>query len=98
MNSFENNRLFNPCFVCENRLAARATVIPALHSDVYFKNKEESELITNLNGQYKFCFREFDDIDGFQKKDYDDTKWDIIEVPSMWQYHGYSLPVYPNVE
>ena len=98
MNSFENNRLFNPCFVCENRLAARATVIPALHSDVYFKNKEESELITNLNGQYKFCFREFDDINGFQKKDYDDTKWDIIDVPSMWQYHGYSLPVYPNVE
>lgn len=98
MNVFESNRLFNPSLPHENRLPARASVIPALHSGVYFKNKEESELITSLNGDYKFCYRESDDIKSFEKQDYNDSKWDTLAVPSMWQYHGYSLPLYPNVE
>ena len=98
MNSFESKRLFNPSLTHENRLPARASVIPALHSSVYFKNKEESELITNLNGNYKFCYRELDDIKTFEKTDYDDSEWDTLSVPSMWQYHGYSQPLYPNVE
>ena len=98
MNSFENNRLFNPSFTHENRLPARASIVPALHSGVFFRNKEESELITNLNGDYKFCYRETDDLIDFEKTDYNDGEWNILTVPSMWQYHGYSLPVYPNVE
>ena len=98
MNLFESNRLFNPSLTHENRLPARASVIPALHSGVYFKNKEDSELITNLNGDYNFCYRESDDIKNFEKWDYNDSEWDTLAVPSMWQYHRYSLPLYPNVE
>ena len=98
MNSFEKNRLFNPSFTHENRLPARASIVPALHSGVFFRNKEESELITNLNGDYKFCYRETDDLIDFEKTDYNDGEWNILTVPSMWQYHVYSLPVYPNVE
>ena len=69
-----------------------------MHSDVYFKSKEDSELITDLNGDYKFCYRELDDVTDFERTDYNDGEWDVLTVPSMWQYHGYSLPVYPNVE
>ncbi len=98
MKSFESKRLFNPSLPHENRLPARATVIPALHSGVFYRNKEESELILNLNGDYKFCYREQDDIIDFEKLDYNDNLWDTLAVPSMWQYHGYSLPLYPNVE
>ncbi len=98
MRLFESHRLFNPSLTHENRLPARATVVPALHSGVYFKNKEESELITDLNGDYKFCYRESDDLSQFLETDYDDSNWDTLPVPSMWQYHGYSLPLYPNVE
>lgn len=98
MQAFESNRLFNPSLVHENRLPPRATNIPALHPDVYYKNKEESELITSLNGPYKFCLQESDCIENFAQLQYDDRSWDTLIVPSMWQYHGYSAPLYPNVE
>ena len=40
MSEFENSRLYNPELVQENRLPARATVIPAHHGGVYYKNKD----------------------------------------------------------
>ena len=98
MRDFESNRLYNPEMVHENRLPARATFIPAHHNGVYYKNKDESELILNLNGDYKFNYCETDSIPSFYEKDFDDSSWDTLQVPSMWQYHGYSAPLYPNVE
>ena len=98
MRDFESSRLFNPEMVHENRLPARATVIPAHHGGVYYKNKDESELILNLNGDYKFNYSESDNIPSFYEKGFDDTSWDTLQVPSMWQYHGYSAPLYPNIE
>ena len=98
MKTFERERLYNPGLPHENRLPPRTSVVPALHKDVFFRNKEESEHITMLSGDFAFCHRETDDITGFEKADFDDRLWDTLAVPSMWQYHGYSLPVYPNVE
>lgn len=98
MENFETLRLFNPELTHENRLAPRATVVPALHSGVFFKNWKESELILDLNGDYKFCHRQTDDLKKFFEVGFDDTSWDVLKVPSMWQYHGYSAPVYPNVD
>lgn len=82
----------------EGCLKPRATVVPALHKGVYFKNKEASELLQSLNGDYKFSWQNDDIIKDFYKSDYSDADWDTIEVPSMWQYKGYSKPTYPNVE
>lgn len=98
MENFESLRLFNPGLTHENRLAPRATVVPALHRGVFYKNWQESELILNLNGEYKFCHRKADDLKNFFDVRFDDSQWDILPVPSMWQYHGYSAPVYPNVD
>lgn len=94
----EAQRLYNPQLPHENRLPPRATVIPALHKGVGYQNKEESELILDLNGPYAFCYREKDDQKDFYTLNYDDSQWDSLNVPSMWQYHGYSKPLYPNVE
>ena len=80
-----------------NRLDARATIIPAQKKNVYFKNKEESNFLTLLNGDYKFAYHTCDDMPDFYKTDVKDDEWDIIDVPSMWQYRGYGICTYPNV-
>lgn len=98
MKSFEGLRLYNPEFTCENRLPPRATVIPALHKGVFYKNRLESELITDLNGDYKFIYRDSDDRKDFFSTELSDGDWDTLPVPSMWQYHGYGSPVYTNTE
>ncbi len=98
METFESERLYNPKIPHENRLLPRATNIPALRKGVYYKNRLNSEMILDLNGIFKFSYSKEDDIKDFYKIDYDDTNWDNLSVPSMWQYHGYSLPLYPNIE
>jgi len=91
-------RMENPAWIQEGCLPPRATLVPALHEGVYFKNKEESELIQLLNGDFAFCYQQRDCIPDFYREDYVDAEWDTLSVPSMWQYHGYGAPVYPNVE
>ncbi|MGN0494350.1 MAG: hypothetical protein ACI4F7_11930, partial [Acutalibacteraceae bacterium] len=54
--------LENPKLLHFNRLPARATVIPALHKGVYYRNKQDSELITMLNGDYSFYYASFDSM------------------------------------
>lgn len=43
---------------------------------------------------WKFCFYKDDSQipNDFEKNLFDDTDWEIIEVPSSWQMNGYSLP------
>lgn len=89
--------LENPKLLHIGRLPARATVIPALHKGVYYRNKEDSELITLLNGDYSFYYAPYDSIPKFYRTDFEEREWDTIDVPSMWQYRGYGKPAYPNV-
>jgi len=51
-----------------------------------------------LNGNFQFSYQQEDCLSDFEKVNYDDSAWDTIDVPSMWQYRGYSKPLYPNVE
>lgn len=80
-----------------NRLKPRTTVIPSRKSGVYYRNKEESELLTILNGDYRFAYRLCDDMPSFYREDVCDEDWDILEVPSMWQFKGYGECTYPNI-
>lgn len=80
-----------------NRLPARSAVIPADKAGVYYRNKEESALLVNLNGDYDFRYSTGDDTPDFYKEDFDAVGWDIIDVPSMWQFRGYGKPRYTNV-
>lgn len=79
------------------RLPARATIVPANKRGVYYQNKFESECITSLNGDYKFKYVPEDTEKNFYRTDVSDSDWDVIDVPSMWQYRGYGKPEYPNI-
>ena len=81
-----------------NRLDARSVIIPALKKNIYYKNKEESSFLQSLNGDWDFYYSLKDDRKGFFEKDYDVSKWDTIDVPSMWQFRGYGQCAYPNIE
>lgn len=96
--NFINEKINNPEILHEGRLQPRATVVPSLKKDVYYKNKEESELITVLNGDYRFAYEPCDCLEDFWSESLDDSEWNTIDVPSMWQYRGYGKPTYPNVK
>ena len=57
---------------------------------------EESKYKLSLNGMWKFFWqRGLENSDnGFEKTDFDDSAWDEIKVPSVWQTQGYSVPYY----
>ncbi len=93
-----NNELENQHILSINRLPARTTVIPAKTSGVFYKNKENSEFIQILNGDWDFSYQKNDCLRNFYSSAYDTSSWDKIDVPSMWQYRGYGVPSYPNVE
>lgn len=50
----------------------------------------------SLNGQWSFYWQRGLDNqpDGFEKTSYDASNWDKINVPSVWQTEGYSVPYY----
>ncbi len=56
----------------------------------------ESKYKQSLNGEWKFLFEQgvLNQHEGFEKSDFDDSEWDNITVPSVWQLKGYSAPFY----
>ncbi len=52
-----------------------------------------------LDGKWNFRFMENDvpQEEKFWEKSYDDGEWDKIDVPGMWELHGYGEPVYVNI-
>ncbi|MBQ7203066.1 MAG: DUF4981 domain-containing protein [Eubacterium sp.] len=57
---------------------------------------EESPFKQSLNGMWKFYWQRglADQPDGFEKDEFDVSEWDEINVPSVWQTEGYSVPYY----
>ncbi|WP_405515119.1 glycoside hydrolase family 2 TIM barrel-domain containing protein [Streptomyces canus] len=53
----------------------------------------------SLDGTWKFAYadRPADRDTDFYRTDVDDTDWDTIPVPSVWQVHGYDFPIYINI-
>ncbi|MFE6895369.1 glycoside hydrolase family 2 TIM barrel-domain containing protein [Streptomyces sp. NPDC057717] len=53
----------------------------------------------SLDGKWKFAYadRPADKNDDFYRTDLDDSAWESIPVPSVWQLHGYDRPVYVNI-
>lgn len=77
----------NPKVSERNRMPMRAT----FHSD--------NEQIVSLNGIWKFrLFKTPDEVlSDFYTKTCDDSLWNNIKVPGMWELQGYMDPVYLNV-
>ncbi|MDD5891966.1 MAG: hypothetical protein PUC72_05450, partial [Bacteroidales bacterium] len=51
-----------------------------------------------LNGTWKFCWYQTINAKAadFFSESYDDSAWDTIPVPGMWELNGYGDPVYVN--
>lgn len=92
------NEIQNQKILHINRLPPRANMIPAKKKGIYFRNKEESEFLQSLNGDWRFLYCEDEEIPDFYRIEYEDDGWNEIDVPSMWQYRGYGACTYTNVE
>ncbi|MFB7593979.1 glycoside hydrolase family 2 TIM barrel-domain containing protein [Streptomyces sp. NPDC056160] len=53
----------------------------------------------SLDGRWRFSWSDRPDTrdDTFYRTDLDDSSWDTIPVPSVWQMHGHDFPVYVNI-
>lgn len=84
-----------------NRLEARAYTIPlASKSDAFTDEIEpKSPYKLSLNGTWKFhwCGDPSRKPNDFHKNDFDDSKWDEIDVPSCVEMRGYGAPQYTNI-
>ncbi len=92
----------NPALLHENTLPPRSLLIPAQKSGITHRNYTDSDRITSLNGNWAFRYLADGKIPAeernFFSADYDDSGWDTLEVPSMWQFNGYGTCYYPNVD
>ena len=61
--------------------------------------REDSENYLTLNGQWKFKWvrHSWQRPTGFWSAGFDDTDWDRIPVPGIWEMNGYGDPIYLNV-
>jgi beta-galactosidase/evolved beta-galactosidase subunit alpha len=91
------DELCNPNVLQMNRLAPRSTIIPASKKSVYYYNKEQSDRLFSLNGDWNFALFKKSAPENFECEDFNDADWDLIDVPSMWQFRGYAECTYPNV-
>lgn len=59
-------------------------------------SEEESTFKQSLNGMWKFYWQRGlkNQPQNFEAVDFDDSSWDEIKVPSVWQTQGYSVPYY----
>lgn len=57
---------------------------------------EESKYKQSLNGKWKFYWQRGlkNQPNGFERIGFNDSEWDEINVPSVWQTEGYSVPYY----
>lgn len=57
---------------------------------------KESKYKQSLNGKWKFYWQRGlkNQPENFQFVSFDDSHWDEINVPSVWQTEGYSVPYY----
>ncbi|RCW74757.1 glycoside hydrolase family 2 TIM barrel-domain containing protein [Saliterribacillus persicus] len=89
----------NPEIFALNRMPAHAELVPFLdEKNAHINIKEQSPYVQMLNGKWNFHFSKnpASKIEDFYKVDYDNSKWDKINVPAHWQLEGYDYPQYVN--
>lgn len=62
------------------------------------KDWKLSKNYLDINGLWKFKYvaSPNDLPNGFEKSDFDDTKWDDFTIPANWDVNGYGYPIYTN--
>jgi len=87
----------NPEMIAENKLCGRNLALPFEEHDEYSYDTSANKL--SLNGPWKFYWQQ--DLRGqlgpdgaWKSPGYDDSGWDTLPVPSVWELQGYSKPFY----
>ena len=96
----QHDEWLDPAVNSVNRMEMHASFFPyestaaALSGD-----KTASERFLDLNGLWKFCWvRDADQrSEEFCRTDFDDSAWNRIPVPGLWEMNGYGDPVYLNI-
>jgi beta-galactosidase len=99
-NQLVNAQLFNQT-EWENPTIVEIGKEPARAHFAVFANATENQstLIQNLNGQWKFNYVDKPDdrpLD-FYKTNFNDADWKNIAVPSNWEWQGFGIPIYTNI-
>jgi beta-galactosidase len=84
-----------------NRLPMRATAFPYESVELAKAGKmADSRYFLSLNGPWRFAFSTSPAQlpAGFQRPDFDVSKWKTIPVPSNWEAEGYGQPLYNNID
>lgn len=95
------NKWEDPNNFAVNRLDPRAWFTPFEDAaSAKWAQPGDSSLVRTLGGEWQFCYAERpeDAPADYFAIDHDDTEWDSIPVPSMWQMLGYGKPWYTNVQ
>jgi beta-galactosidase len=84
----------NPLVVQINKQKAHAMISPySCEEDALLSHKSPFEY--SLNGDWRFFYSVGPSVsESFTKKDFDDTHWDIVKLPCVWQLQGYGTPYY----
>ncbi|MCH5314326.1 MAG: DUF4981 domain-containing protein [Eubacterium sp.] len=85
----------DPSVIKINKEDGHALMMPYDTEEDALSN-EESRYKMTLNGMWKFYWQRGLDNqpEGFELDSFDDSSWDEIKVPSVWQTEGYSVPYY----
>jgi beta-galactosidase len=84
----------------ENQLEHKPTLIPFETIQSAIEKKEiDSKYFQSLNGKWKFNLENtpYTFPKDFYSIEYNDAKWNEINVPSVWQIQGYDHLIYRNV-
>lgn len=73
-----------------NREPARAAFIP------FGVTKGDRSI--SLNGDWHFHWSPTPDgrVSGFEQPGFDDSQWDVLSVPAVWEVNGYGTPIYAS--
>lgn len=85
----------NPEIFKINKEDGHAIMMP-FDSEKDALSAKESDYKQSLNGKWKFYWQRGlkNQPENFQLISFDDSHWDEINVPSVWQTQGYSVPYY----
>lgn len=85
----------NPEIFKINKEDGHAIMMP-FESEKDALSAKESNYKQSLNGKWKFYWQRGlkNQPENFQLTSFDDSYWDEINVPSVWQTQGYSVPYY----
>ena len=87
----------DPAVFAENREPPRASFTPFATVDAAVERRpEDSPFRLTLNGDWRFHWvpRPDERPTDFFEEDFDASGWDVIPVPSNWEFEGYGYPVY----